>query len=176
MKTKNLVMTALFAAVLCVAAPFTLPIGPIPLSLATLVIYVAASVLDWKLATLALLVYILLGAVGLPVFSNMTGGFQKIAGVTGGFIVGYLPCAMAVGLMIKGLRARRWSYPVAMLLGTALLYACGTAWFTVAAHTTVSKAVMTCVVPFLPGDAIKIVVASALAPMLRARLGRVGAR
>ena len=91
MKTRDLTLTALFAAILCVAAPFSIPVGPIPITLATFAIYLAAIVLGKKYGTLAVVIYILLGAVGLPVFSGFSGGFQKIVSATGGYIIGYIP-------------------------------------------------------------------------------------
>lgn len=170
MKIRNMVFAALFAAVLCAVAPFTIPIGPIPLSLATLVIYLAASTLNWKYGTLAVVLYVLIGTVGLPVFSGPSGGVQKLVGPTGGFIIGYILCALVIGLIIDRLESKKWAYPAAMVLGTAVLYALGTAWFMVLMDATLVKALTLCVLPFLIGDAVKIVLASVIAPVLRKAL------
>lgn len=173
MKLKDLVFTALFAAIICVIAPFVIPIGPIPLSLATFAIYIAASILDWKYGTLAVIVYILIGAAGLPVFSGFSGGFLKIAGPTGGFIVGYIVCALIIGLIVDRNEKNKWAYPVAMIIGTALLFACGMAWFMYLTKTTLLGALTVCVIPFLIGDALKIILASVIAPKLRVLLKKL---
>lgn len=170
MSVRKMVTTALFAAVLCVLAPLTIPLEPVPLSLATFAVYLMGAVLDWRQAAAAVCVYILLGAVGAPVFSNFTGGAHKLLGVTGGFIFGYLPCAVITAVLSRRFGARRWRYPLAMLCGTAALYLCGTAWFIAAAKSALKAALMACVVPFLPGDAVKIILACALAPALKKRL------
>ena len=164
---RDMVFTALFAAVLCAIAPFSIAIGPIPLSFATLIIYLAAGSLDWKLGVLSVVLYVMLGAVGVPVFSNFEGGFHKIAGVTGGFIIGYIPCAAATGCLIEIFRRKIWAYILGMVTGTILLYACGTAWFILQTGSSLAVALALCVTPFLLGDAMKIIVACIVAPRLK---------
>ena len=171
-----MVFTALFAAVLCAVAPFAINIGPIPLSFATLVIYLAAGALGWKHSVLAVLLYVALGAVGVPVFSNFRGGFHMIAGATGGFIIGYIPCAFATGAIIMVFRGKVWAYALGMVIGTALLYTCGTAWFMVQSGNPLAASLMMCVTPFLPGDAIKIIIACIAAPQLRNALSKMRLR
>ena len=80
MSIRNMVFAALFAAVICAVSPFTIPIGPIPLSLATLAIYFAASTINWKFGTMSVVLYLLIGLVGVPVFSNFSGGVPKFVG------------------------------------------------------------------------------------------------
>lgn len=172
MKIRNMVFTALFAAVICAAAPFVimLPFSPVPLSLATFVIYIAAASINWKTGTLAVVLYLLIGMIGLPVFSGFTGGVQKLVGPTGGFLIGYIPCALIIGLLVDKLEKKLWIYPVSMVLGTAVLYALGTAWFMISLKYTLAAALMACVVPFLIFDAVKIVLASVVSPILRKTL------
>lgn len=169
MKIRNMVFTALFAAVICAAAPFIiiLPFSPVPLSLATFVIYIAAVSVNWKTGMLAVVLYLLIGMIGLPVFSGFNGGLQKLAGPTGGFLIGYIPCTLIIGLIVDRYDNKKWLYPVSMILGTAALYACGTVWIMVSLKYTLTAALMACVVPFLIGDAAKIVLASVIAPILR---------
>jgi len=171
--TRDMVFTALFTAVLCAVAPFSIPIGPIPLSLATLVIYLAAGALDWKLGVISTLLYVTIGAVGVPVFSNFEGGFHKIAGVTGGFIIGYIPCALATGAVFDVFRKKIWAYVFGMITGTILLYSCGAAWFMLQTGSPLPVALALCVTPFLPGDAIKMVIACIVTPQLRKALALV---
>jgi biotin transport system substrate-specific component len=170
---RDMVYVALFAAVLSAVAPFSIAIGPIPLSFATLIIYIAAGALGWKHGTLAVLIYVALGAIGVPVFSNFEGGFHKIAGVTGGFIIGYIPCALITGLAVDSFGKKLWTYAAGMVIGTVLLYTCGTAWFMAQTGSPLAVALALCVTPFLIGDTIKIVVACIAAPQLRNAIERV---
>ena len=112
MKIKDITAISLMAALMCILAPFSLPIGPIPLSLSTFAVYLAAGLLGKKRGTMAVLIYILLGAIGLPVFSGFSGGIQKLFGVTGGYIIGYLPCVYISGYFITELEEKKWVYPI----------------------------------------------------------------
>ncbi len=169
MKIRDMVFTALFATVICAVAPFViiLPFSPIPLSLATFIIYIAASSANWKTGTLAVVLYLLIGMIGLPIFSGFQGGVHKLIGPTGGFLLGYIPCAFIVGFLVEKFEKKKWVYPVSMVIGTAVLYAFGTLWFMVSMNYTLAAALMACVVPFLIGDAVKIVLVSVIAPGLR---------
>ena len=174
MKVKQMVIIALLTAAICVMAPFSVPIGPIPITLATLGVYLAAGLLGPKWGTLSVTLYVVLGALGVPVFSGFSGGFQKIAGVTGGYIVGYILCAALAGFLMERLRWRHWAIPVAMVAGTAVLYAFGTVWYILQTGTALFPALLACVVPFLPCDAIKIAAATGLVLALRPVLRRSG--
>lgn len=168
---KTIAFTALLAAVICAVSPWTIPLGPIPLSLASLGVYLAACVLDCKHGVAAVVAYVVIGGVGLPVFSGARGGFGALVGPTGGYIIGYIVLALAEGLIIdffaKEKRIRL--YPVAMVAGTALLYALGTGWYMAQTGVELLPALAVCVLPFLAGDAVKIVAATAVGfPVRRA--------
>lgn len=169
MKVKNITQTAIMAAIICVAAPFSVSVGPIPISLATFAVYIAGAALGCRKGSIAVIIYILLGCVGLPVFSGFEGGLQKIAGVTGGYIIGYIPCAYIIGLITN-----KWdkilSYPAAMVLGTAVCYIVGTAWFMFQTKMSLAAALLVCVVPFLIGDAVKIAAASIVSVQIKKRI------
>ena len=171
MKVRDITMTALFAALLCVCAPWSVPVGPVPISLATFAVYLAAAVLGWKRGSIAVLVYVLLGAVGVPVFSGFSGGVQKLVSLTGGYIVGYIPCALLTGLFADRF-GKVWAYALGMVAGTVVLYALGTGWFIFLAECTLGYALTMCVVPFLIGDAIKIACATLLTVKLRPLVGK----
>jgi len=162
------------AAVMAAVSPFSIAIGPIPLSFCTLVIYLDAYILGGKRGTLAVLVYILLGMVGMPVFSGFGAGLGKVAGPTGGYIVGYLPMALLAGAAVEKFSKNRVLQIAGMVLATAVLYALGTAWFCVQSGNPLDKALALCVLPFLPGDALKIAAAAALGPVIRKRLEQAG--
>ena len=151
-------VTALMTAVTCILAPLSIPIGPVPISLTNFAIYLSLYLLDWKKGTVSYILYLLLGLVGLPVFSGFTGGIGKLAGPTGGYIIGFIPMAIIAGIVIDKF-SQRWIQILGMIVGTAICYAFGTAWFCIQAGYTVSAALAVCVIPFIPADLIKMVIA-----------------
>ena len=174
-KTKDLTLTAVMAAIICIAGPLTVAVGPIPLSLATFAIYLAGAVLGPKRGTAAVALYLLIGIAGVPVFSGFSGGFQKLAGVTGGYLAGYLPCAFLAGLGAERAEkeSRKWILPAMMVLGTAVLYILGTAWFMIQSGNSLGTSLGLCVLPFLPGDALKIAAASLLTVPVRKAISQI---
>ncbi len=171
-KTKRIAVTALLAAVIAIIAPFSFPIGVVPISLATLAVYVAAGALDWKTGTAAVVIYILIGAAGVPVFSSFTGGLQHILGATGGFIIGYIPLAFASGIITDKFSSKKIAFFCGNIIGTLLCYACGTVWFMVVTNNGIGGALSVCVLPFLPFDALKIIVAGVVNPKIRQALAK----
>ncbi|MCI9557243.1 biotin transporter BioY [Oscillospiraceae bacterium 50-16] len=177
-KTKNstypLVMTAVMAAVIAAVSPFAIPIGPISLSLCTLVLYMTPYILGWRRGALATLVFLLVGMVGAPVFTGFQGGMAKVLGPTGGYLAGYIPLVILTGLAVRYCPKNRVLQFLGMLAATAVLYALGTAWFCVQSGSSLDRAMQLCVIPFIPGDLIKMVVATGLGPVLRERLSKAG--
>ena len=165
----SLCAVALMTAVTCVLAPFSIPVGPIPISLTTLVIYISVYLLGWKMASLSCFVYILIGMAGLPVFSGFSGGPGKLAGPTGGYIIGFIPMAVITGMMLSHAKSRIIQF-LAMLLGTAVCYVFGTAWFCVITDSGVAAAMSACVLPFIPGDIIKMAVSFIICPEIKKSL------
>ncbi len=168
----DLVMVALFAALIAVCAWITIP-GAVPFTLQTMGVFLAVGLLGGKRGTAAVLVYILLGAVGMPVFSGFSGGVGRLLGTTGGYIIGFLVAALAMWAMEAIFGKAKWVLPVSMLLGLLLCYAFGTAWFLVLYTQTkgaisVASVLSMCVVPFIIPDLLKI----ALALLLTSRLKR----
>ncbi len=160
MKTRQLCYTALFAALTAVCSQLAIPTPwQIPISMSTLAVFLSGALLGAKWGTLAQAVYLLLGLVGVPVFAGFRGGFQVLAGPTGGYLIGYLAAAALTGLLISRVRTR-WMPPVAMVVGLAACYAFGTAWFVILNQTPLGAALGMCVLPYLPGDALKIVAAT----------------
>ena len=96
----QLTTCALMVALMCVLGPMSIPIGPVPVSFTNLVIYLAVYLLGMKGATISCLVYLLLGAVGLPVFSGYQGGLAKLTGPTGGYLVGFILMALICGFVM----------------------------------------------------------------------------
>lgn len=153
---------AIFTALMCVLSPISIPIEPVAITLATFVVYLLGAVFSWKISLPIVLLYLLLGMAGMPIFSKFQGGLQVLAGPTGGFLIGYIPCALIEALIVGRGKKKIWVYPVAMIVGTIVLYAFGTGWFLIygKGNYGFGKAMMLCVVPFLPGDALKIALAT----------------
>lgn len=171
-KTYSLVSIALMAAVTCILAPLSIPIGPVPISLTNFAIYISLYILDWKKGTISYLIYLLIGLVGCPVFSGFTGGIEKLAGPTGGYIIGFIPMAIIAGIAINKFQ-KKWVHFIGMIIGTVVCYAFGILWFCLQSGTPVIAALSICVFPFIPGDLIKMIIAIFVATKIREKLDKV---
>ena len=170
--TRDLCYIALFSVLMAVCAWISIP-GPVPFTLQTFAMFAALTTLGGKRGTLSVVVYLLLGAVGLPVFSGMQGGLGVLLGTTGGYILGFLAAALLYWLLTSHLGSKLPVVIGACVVGLIACYAFGTAWFlTVYTRTvgamTLSAALMACVVPFILPDALKI----ALAILLSRKVSR----
>lgn len=170
MKTTDLVQTALFAALICVSAPLSVPLFGVPLSCATFAVMMAGAVLKEK-GVLSVGLYLIMGMIGLPVFAGFSGGIGSLIGMTGGYLIGYLPLAYACALAFRNRDSQISPLPK-MLIGTLVLYAIGTGWFVFVTKMRFTASLAICVYPFLPGDLIKIVAVLKLAPVVEKRLSR----
>ena len=171
-RIKFMVTAAIMTAVLCVLGPLSLPIGPVPISLTNLVIYLMLYILDWKRGTAAYLLYLLIGLVGLPVFSGFTGGAAKLVGPTGGYLIGFIPMTILIGLFVDRFAQKRILCIIVMEAATWIAYLLGTAWLAVSAHMTFAAALAAGVIPFIAEDLAKMILAALLGPVLRKRLER----
>ena len=165
-RTLDTVYVALFAVIIAVCAWISIP-TTIPFTLQTFAVFIALGLLGGKRGTLATLVYILLGAVGIPVFSGFTGGVGILFGTTGGYIIGFLGSALVYWGITKLLGTKPWTMVLGMVLGLAVCYAFGTAWFMeVYARTSgaigLATALGWCVIPFIIPDLCKIALALVL--------------
>ena len=172
--TSTIAIIALMAAVTCILGPLSLPIGPVPISLTTMVLYFTAVLLGWKKGTVSCLLSLLIGLVGIPVFAGFTAGPGKLLGPTGGYMIGYIFLTMISGWFIEKFPGKRVMYFVGMILGTAVCYTLGTAWLAYEAQMTLQAALMAGVVPFIPGDLIKMVLAILIAPLIKSPLVKAG--
>ena len=175
-KVKNMILVALFAALIAVCSWISIP-AAVPFTLQTMAVFLAVGLLGGKLGSLCVLIYILLGAVGLPVFSGFQGGMGALLGTTGGYILGFLFSALLMWLMEHFLGRKAWVLIVSMILGLAVCYAFGTVWFrTVYLAKTGPVGWMTvlswCVFPFLIPDGIKIALAFFLTVRLQKAVNR----
>lgn len=172
--TYQMAKIAIITALLCVLSPFSIPIpfSPVPLSLANFVIFLSVFVLETKFATLSCVLYLLIGIIGLPVFSGFSGGFAKIVGPTGGYLIGYLPLVIIAGIFMQLGKNKRWYvyYLIGVILGEAVLYILGTAWLAHSLSVTFNEALFMGVIPYLPGDLVKILIAMKVGDEIRKRL------
>lgn len=169
----RLAAVALFAALTAAAAQFSIPAGPVPVSLATFAVYLAGGVLGSSGGAASQVLYVLLGAVGLPVFAGFRAGAAALFGPTGGYLIGYIACAGIVGAVSSKTGRKTGALVLSMILGTAALYFLGTVWFVFLTGRGLWEALLLCVFPFLPGDAAKIIVCAMLAPRLGTAFDRI---
>lgn len=163
-------LCALFAALTAVCSQIALPTPwGVPVNLALFAVYLAGVMLGPVRGTAAVAVYLLLAAVGLPVMAGFQGGFGALLGRTGGYAVGYLLAALTVGFACRRRRGFA-ALCAAMALGCAGCYLFGTVWFMVLTGADLLTCLTLCVLPFLPGDAVKILLAAALTRLLDRRL------
>ena len=130
MSTAQMTVTALMTAITCILAPMALPIpiSPVPISLTNLVIFFMAYILGMKLSVASYVLYLLLGTVGLPVFSGFSGGVGKLLGPTGGYLIGFIFLAAIAGFFVEKFPAKIYMHVVGMIIGMAICYIFGTAW------------------------------------------------
>lgn len=173
-QTSTIAIIALMTAVTCILGPLSLPIGPVPISLTNLAIYFTVILLGWKKGTVSYCIYLLIGLVGVPVFSSFTAGPAKLFGPTGGYLIGFIPLAIISGWFIEKFPGKKVMYLLGMILGTAVCYALGTAWLAYEASMTFQAALMAGVIPFIIGDLLKMVIAIIVAPLIKNPLVRAG--
>lgn len=173
--TQRLVLIALFTAITCILAPMSLPIpvSPVPISLTNLVLLISIYILGWKDAAISYLIYLLLGAVGLPVFSGFSGGLGKLAGPTGGYLIGFIFMTMIAGIAIQHFPDKRLPAIIGMVLATAVAYLFGTLWLAYQMELSFPAALSAGVIPYLPGDTAKIAIAVMIGPKLQHQLKKV---
>lgn len=173
--TKTIALIGAMTAVICIMGPLalTLPISPVPISLGTLAIYFIPYVLGMKRGTISCLIYLLIGLVGLPVFTGFSSGPAKLLGPTGGYLVGYIFMALICGFVIDRTNKMPMCF-LGMILATAVLYLFGTVWLAYQAGMNFGEALAAGVLPFIPGDIAKIVIAMIAGPQIKKRLKRAG--
>jgi biotin transport system substrate-specific component len=170
-RVQKMTLTAVFAALLCICSQIVIPLGAVPITLQTAAVYIAALALGPANGTVAIALYLLLGAVGLPVYAGGTGGFGVLIGPLGGFLWGFLLVPVISGTLIRKLNQKKWiSYVIALIPGFFVVFGLGVIWLKYALSLTWGAAMMAGVIPYLPGDFAKI----AFAALICQRLYRAG--
>ncbi|NOW92061.1 biotin transport system substrate-specific component [Clostridium beijerinckii] len=171
---RQLTIIGIMSAFICTSAPFSIPIGIVPITLTNLAIYLTIYIIGKKEGTISYLIYLLIGALGLPVFSGFSGGFTKLAGPTGGYLIGFAFMAFISGIFIDKFPNKIFMCFLGMLIGTLVTYIFGTVWLAYVAHLPFNKALAIGVLPFIPGDLAKMVVAALIGPQIRKRIKSAG--
>lgn len=164
--TKELCLMGLFVAICAVCAWISIPLPPpmAAVTLQTFAVFAAVGILGLRDGLITVIVYIILGAVGVPVFSKMTGGLGIVLGTTGGYIIGFIFTALAVGLITKKFGRSVVVLAISMVIGLILCYAFGTAWFIIVyskakGAVSIGTALSWCVIPYIIPDLVKIALA-----------------
>lgn len=167
-RTKQMVLIALMTAVTCVLGPLSIPLpfSPIPISLTNFAIFLAIFVLGMKSGTISFIIYLLLGAIGVPVFSSFRGGLQVLAGSTGGYLIGFIFLALIMGFALDHFNRKLVPTIIGMIIGMAVCYAFGTVWLAKLLSLSFKEGLMMGVIPYLAGDAAKIIIAAIVGPKL----------
>ena len=167
-KTKQMVLIALMTAVTCVLGPLSIPLpfSPVPISLTNFAIFLAIFVLGMKNGTISFIIYLLLGAVGVPVFSSFRGGLQVLAGPTGGYLIGFIFLALIMGFALDHFDRKLVPTIIGMIIGMVVCYAFGTVWLAKLLSLSFKEGLMMGVIPYLAGDVAKIVIAAIVGPKL----------
>ncbi len=169
-KVYQMAIIGVLTAVICILGPLSIPIGLVPISFTTLAIFIALYALGMKKGVLSTILYIVIGFVGIPVYSGFSSGPAKLFGPTGGYIIGYVFMALIAGYFIDRYFDKWYLCVTGMVIGSIVLYIFGTAWLTYQANLTVGSALAAGVIPFIPGDLAKIAIAAIVGPLLRKRL------
>jgi biotin transport system substrate-specific component len=166
-RVKSLVYAALFAALTAVSAWVAIPLPYVPVTLQTFFVMLSGAVLGPYFGALSMAAYLILGFAGLPVFARGQAGLGVLVGPTGGYLVGFVLCATITGALARMRKkpGALW-YALAMAAGTLAIYACGVTQLSIVLHMPLDRALIAGALPFIPGDALKIAVASIVAKRL----------
>jgi len=171
-KLRWIVLSSLMAALMAVGAYIHVPIGPVPIVLTNLFALLSGLLLGSRWGLISAAIYLLVGAIGMPVFYGGKGGLAHILGPTGGYLFGYTLCAWLTGFISERLRHRLGGEILAVMIGSLMIYGLGIPWLKMVTKMSWSKALMAGMIPFLIGDALKAAVAIFLARTVRPMLNR----
>jgi len=166
------VLASLMAALTAVGAYIHVPIGPVPIILSTLFAVLSGLLLGSRWGLVSMGLYLLVGAIGMPVFAGGKGGFAHFFGPTGGYLFGFALASWITGFVAERSRGSLTLDVFAVIVGSLAIYALGVPWLKMVTHMSWSKTFMAGVIPFLIGDAIKAFVVIALARSVRPILKR----
>ena len=165
---RQMTLISLFAALTAVGAFISIPLYPVPLTLQTLFTLLAAMTLGSVMGASSQIIYVFLGIIGLPVFAGFKAGIGILFGPTGGFLFGFIICAFIVGKIMELKNEKNiFYYFLAGIIGTIILYIIGITQLSLVTGIGIKKAIAVGMLPFLPGDILKIIAASFIARKLK---------
>ena len=172
------VLAGIFTALIAICSQIVIPLPMIPINLALFAVLLSATLLPFKYSMLCTITYLLLGAVGAPVFASFGGGLGTLFGKTGGYIIGYVFTAMVVSSLINVTKVNFKKVSLAsfiklsliMVLGVLVCYAFGTLYFMYITKLSLLQSLIYCVFPFIIGDVIKVLLASTLGLILKEKI------
>ena len=167
---KQMSLAAIMTAVSCILSPISINIGPVPISLGTFAVCLSVTILGRNLGMLSYLIYLLLGFIGLPVFSNYGAGVEKLLGPTGGYLIGMIFLAFFGGYAVDRFSKSFIKQYLGLAIGIVLCYLLGTLWLGKVLSMDFGKALSVGVLPFILPDAVKVFLALALGRKIRSRL------
>lgn len=176
LKVKDMVLVGLFAALTAVLSQISIPIPftTVPLTMQIFAVALVGIILGAKNGFISMIIYLLLGSIGMPVFAELSGGIGILLGPTGGFLLGYPFMAFIIGFV-----SQRYHYKVyifiGMILGLVVDYLMGTIIFSLAMRTSIYESLLMCVLPFILLDMIKIILATSVGITINKRI-QVGVR
>ncbi len=172
-KLRKMVLASLMAALTAVGAYIYVPVGPVPIVLSTLFVILSGLLLGSRWGLTSMVLYLLVGAIGFPVFAGGKGGFAHFLGPTGGYLFGYLLASWFTGFISERSHGRTILDVLAVVVGSLSIYALGVPWLKMVTQMSWQKTLIAGVLPFLIGDAIKASVAVILARSVRPMLNRI---
>lgn len=161
------VYASLFAALIAAGAFIAIPIGPVPIVLQNMFVLLAGIILGPRWGVASIGVYLLIGALGFPVFAGGTGGIGRLFGPTGGYLLAYLPCVFVTGVISEKLGKKLVYDIIAMVMGSLIVYAGGVPWLKAVTGMAWSKTIAVGMYPFIIGDILKIAAGAFAAKIIR---------
>lgn len=172
---RRYVYAALFGALTAVGAYIVIPLQPVPITLQDFFTFLAGALLGGSIGGLSQVIYILIGAIGLPVFAGGKAGIGVLLGPTGGYLIGYAVGAFVIGKIVEMRKNPGWVWTaMAMLIGLIVIYALGAAQLSFVAKLSLEKTLLVGVLPFIPGDIVKLALATIVYQKIRKILQPTG--
>lgn len=171
---QNFTYVSMMTAILCILGPLAIPIpfSPVPITLASFGLYLSTYIMTTKNACLSCIIYLIIGLSGIPVLSGFSGGFGKILGPTGGYILAYIPLVIISSLFVSRFQSKGMHF-IGFLLSTIILYSIGSIWLSHTAHLKLGTAFAVGAIPYIPGDIIKIWLVLYVGPRLKTQLNKL---
>jgi len=168
---RRMVYASMFGALTAIGSLIVIPLQPLPITLQTLFTGLAGILLGGYTGALSQIVYVILGVIGLPVFAGGKAGLGTLMGPSGGYLIGFIVAAYIIGKLVEARKEPGLVWiGLSLVIGNLVIYTLGVAQLSLAAHLSISKALLVGVVPFLVGDLLKLVTATLIALKLRNKI------